>query len=309
MAAGALRSGRPGTNGGIAAGDRLAVDEIGLRVLWPIRGRVPLEPPDGGTGINNVSVVLAGQVGTRRFLLMGDVEQEIDPQLLAAGLTRVDLLKVAHHGSRTATTQGFVDAVRPRIAVASAGAGNPYGHPTRVTLERLANAGARVLRTDRDGTVVVSFEADGLIVHTEGARAAPTTPKPSPLGIGGCVPLCHPGDRDRPRTERSCRASRGRAAGATDADGELGRAATVGYHRGDDRSRAGGGRLPPAVPGSPTLVRRHARAVAEVAGWLAGRIDARGVAVDRRLVEAAALLHDADKALPVTDPAPRAPPR
>ncbi len=170
------------TRMGVAAGDRLTVDEIALRVLWPIRARVPLEPPDGGTGINNVSVVLLGQVGTRRFLLMGDVEEEIDPELLAAGLPRVDLLKVAHHGSRTATTEAFIDAVRPRIAVASAGAGNPYGHPTRQTLERLASAGARVLRTDRDGTVVVGFEPTGLSVRTEGGRQAAPQARPDRSG-------------------------------------------------------------------------------------------------------------------------------
>jgi competence protein ComEC len=160
----------------IAAGDRLSVDEIALRVLWPIRGRVPLEPPDTGTGINNVSVVLLGTVGPRRFLLAGDVEQDIDPSLLAEGLPRLDFLKVAHHGSRTATTQPFVDAVRPRVAVASAGAGNPYGHPARATLDRLAASGARVYRTDRDGTVVVSFEPTAMTVHSEPRRAAEVSP-------------------------------------------------------------------------------------------------------------------------------------
>ena len=155
----------------IAAGDRLAVDEIGMRVLWPISGQVPVIPPDGGTGINNVSVVLLGHVGARQFLLMGDVEQDIDPSLLADHLPRVDLLKVAHHGSRTATTQAFVDTVRPGVAVASAGAGNPYGHPAATTMARLAASGARVLRTDRDGTVVVGFEAGSMTVRTEGGRA------------------------------------------------------------------------------------------------------------------------------------------
>jgi competence protein ComEC len=237
---------------GVAAGDRLTVDEIVLRVLWPIRGRVPEQPPDGGTGINNVSVVLAGEVGTHRFLLMGDVEEEIDPELLAAGLPRVDLLKVAHHGSRTATTQAFVDAVRPRIAVASAGAGNPYGHPTRVTLERLARAGARVLRTDRDGSVTVGFEPNRLTVRTEGAREE-TAPRPSAtrsaaaarflcaIPVTALIP-----DRERPVATRT-RILRPSAAPGTDR--------VVGYHRVDDRSRAGGGRLPPAVPGSPALVR------------------------------------------------------
>jgi competence protein ComEC len=161
----------------IAAGDRLAVDEVDLRVLWPIRGQVPTIPPDGGTGINNVSVVLLGHVGERRFLLMGDVEEAIDPSLLADDLPRVDLLKVAHHGSKTATTQPFVDAVRPGVAVASAGTGNPYGHPAKSTLDRLAASGAKVLRTDRDGTVVAGFEPGGMTIHTEGARpVAEATP-------------------------------------------------------------------------------------------------------------------------------------
>ena len=83
----------------IAAGDHLTVDEIAMRVLWPIRGQVPSEPPDAGSGINNVSVVLLGTIGERRFLLAGDVEQGIDPHLLAEGLPHLDFLKVAHHGS------------------------------------------------------------------------------------------------------------------------------------------------------------------------------------------------------------------
>jgi competence protein ComEC len=244
----------------IAAGDRLTVDEIEMRVLWPIRGRVPADPPDGGTGINNVSVVLDGRVGARRFLLMGDVEEAIDPELLAAGLSRVDLLKVAHHGSRTATTQAFVDAVRPRVAVASAGAGNPYGHPTRATLERLAAAGARVLRTDRDGTVVIGFEARGLTVHAEGARAPRPTTRPTGTPIGASVPVTA-GYRFRcsiPVTalvpEREPEPPAAPSARRDGDDPPTGRAATVRYHRIDDRSRAGGGRLPPALPGPGPMV-------------------------------------------------------
>ena len=84
----------------------------------------------------------AGRASVRiGCLLAGDVEQAIDPSLLEQRLPRLDLLKVAHHGSRTATTQAFVDAVRPKVAVASAGAGNPYGHPARATLDRLAGGG------------------------------------------------------------------------------------------------------------------------------------------------------------------------
>jgi competence protein ComEC len=163
---------RPDVRLSLAAGDRLAVDDIGLRVLWPVRGSVPSAPPDSGTAINNVSVVLLGTVGERRFLLAGDIEEEVDPTLLAAGLPSVDLLKVAHHGSRTATTEAFVEAVRPRVAVTSAGLGNPYGHPARATLDRLATAGARVFRTDRDGSVTVSFDDAGMSVDVAPRRTA-----------------------------------------------------------------------------------------------------------------------------------------
>jgi competence protein ComEC len=167
---------RPDIRLSLAAGDRLTVDDIGLRVLWPIRGSVPTEPPDSGTGINNVSVVLLGTVGEQRFLLAGDVEEEVDPTLLAAGLPTVDMLKVAHHGSRTATTDAFIEAVRPRVAVASAGIGNRYGHPAPATLDRLANAGARVFRTDRDGSVTVSFDDGGMSVD---AAPRPTAARAS----------------------------------------------------------------------------------------------------------------------------------
>ena len=156
-----LRDGPP--RAGLQTGAQLRLGEVRLSVLWPDPGAVPLEPPDTGTGINNVSIVFLGEADGRRFLLMGDVEQGIDPTLLARGLPRVDLLKVAHHGSATASTQPFVDAVRPRVAIASAGAGNPYGHPARSTLDRLRASGARVYRTDQDGSVEVELREDGLV--------------------------------------------------------------------------------------------------------------------------------------------------
>jgi competence protein ComEC len=144
--------------GRLQTGDRFGMDQIGFRVLWPDQDAVPLRPPDGGTGINNVSIVLLGQVGQQRFLLAGDIEEGIDPILVGRGLPRVDLLKIAHHGSRTSSTGPFLDAVRPRVAIASAGAGNPYGHPTKATLDRVAARGAQVLRTDRNGSVEVNLD-------------------------------------------------------------------------------------------------------------------------------------------------------
>jgi competence protein ComEC len=242
----------------LAAGDRLAVDEIAFRVLWPIRGQVPTTPPDGGTGINNVSVVLLGQIGERRVLLMGDVEEGIDPSLLKDDLPHVDLLKVAHHGSKTATTQAFVDAVRPTVAVASAGTGNPYGHPAQSTLDRLAASGARVLRTDLDGTVVVGFETSGMTVRTEGGRPKAEDPQRPATAVTTAasraptflcsIPLT---GVVAPERQPAATAADDRPSTAPDP----GRGPTVGYHRSDDGAWAGGGRLPPALPRSAALVR------------------------------------------------------
>ncbi len=168
--------------GRLSTGDRLALDGIQLRVLWPDPLRVPERPPDGGTSVNNVSIVLLGEVAGYRFLLAGDVEEGVDPELIARGLPNVDLLKVAHHGSRTATTRGFLETVRPRVAIVSAGAGNPYGHPAPATIERLGELAGRTYRTDTHGAVEVAFDGGAIRVRTSGPRSVPPRASPIPTG-------------------------------------------------------------------------------------------------------------------------------
>ena len=166
--------------GTLVTGDHLAVDDLRLSVLWPDPGAVPREPPDTGRGINDVSIVLLGEVGGRRILLTGDVEDDVDPVLAARGLPPIDFLKVAHHGSGTASTVAFLGVVRPSLAVVSSGADNPYGHPARSTLDHLREAGARVFRTDTDGSVEVSFAAGRMSVTATGARQAANAQPPIP---------------------------------------------------------------------------------------------------------------------------------
>ncbi len=163
-------------HGRLSTGDHLALDSIRFQVLWPDANRVPLHPADGGTAINNVSIVLLGDVDGHRFLLAGDVEQGVDPELLARGLPQLDLLKVAHHGSGTASTVPFLEAVRPRVAIVSAGLGNPYGHPAPATIEHLREFAGRTYRTDLDGTVEVTFDGAAMRVRASGPRqnAQPT---------------------------------------------------------------------------------------------------------------------------------------
>ena len=182
----------------LATGDWLTVDDTSLEVLWPNPGSVPDEPADTGTGINNVSIVFLGQVSGRRFLLAGDVEEEIDPLLLAGGLPKLDVLKVAHHGSRTSSTDAFLDAVRPAVAVVSAGADNPYGHPSPATIARLEERGARVYRTDTDGTVEISIAAEAISVRSSGPRASTVGSRVASAGAGSAfafacgIPLAPP---------------------------------------------------------------------------------------------------------------------
>jgi competence protein ComEC len=131
------------------------------------------------------------QYRERRFLLGGDIEQQIDPQLLAAALTPdgrpFDVLKVAHHGSGTATTAAFLDRVHPAIAVISAGWGNPYGHPSPNTIDRLQESGADVFRTDLDGSVAITTDGHDLTAQASGGRPIPTRPAAySPPGLGWC---------------------------------------------------------------------------------------------------------------------------
>jgi competence protein ComEC len=184
----------------LQTGARIVLDDIRFRVLWPDPGRVPREPPDAGRGINDVSVVLLGEVAGRRVLLTGDVEDDVDPILAARGIPPVDILKVAHHGSATASTPAFLDEVRPKVAIVSAGAGNPYGHPARSTIDRLTATGAKVLRTDTDGSVQVTIAPDGAIGVTDtGARkVADQAPQIGPQLAAATTLLV------RPRTAFAC---------------------------------------------------------------------------------------------------------
>lgn len=111
--------------------------------------------------LNNHSAVIKITYGKISFLLTGDAEEQSEFEMLASSAVRpqADVLKVGHHGSKSSTSSGFLNAVNPKYAVISLGAGNDYGHPHKVTMDRLSKAGVQVLRTDEKGTIV--FSTDG----------------------------------------------------------------------------------------------------------------------------------------------------
>jgi competence protein ComEC len=102
------------------------------------------------------------QLSFGRFsaLLTGDLEKSGETELLAQpGISGCQLLKVAHHGSRSGTTDAFLDRVQPRWAAISVGRNNPFGHPSRETMYRLRQHGARPLSTIDEGAITI--ETDG----------------------------------------------------------------------------------------------------------------------------------------------------
>jgi competence protein ComEC len=148
-------------------GHHLLIDDVQFEFLAPDSAWTrELDDP------NEASVVLRVRYGAVRFLLVGDAERGEERWLLARDslALRAEVLKVGHHGSSTSTTAEFLRAVRPVVALVSVGAGNAYGHPSAHVLGSLAAQGATVLRTDRQGTVVVRTDGVTVEIQAQGER-------------------------------------------------------------------------------------------------------------------------------------------
>jgi|CXWL01.1.fsa_nt_gi competence protein ComEC len=158
----------------VSAGEGWELDGVSFRVVHP-----PTVWPSAGEDLNEDSSVLEIRWRDFRALLMGDAGV-VAERALAGTLGSVDLLKVGHHGSRTASGAAFLAETRPRVAVVSVGQ-NRYGHPTPEAIARLGAVGARIWRTDREGHITVETDgheftvrgASGLATFTAGRRAGP----------------------------------------------------------------------------------------------------------------------------------------
>jgi competence protein ComEC len=129
---------------------------------------------DASLRINNLSCVLRVSNAHGSVLLTGDIEKAAEALLVerdGAGL-KSDVLLAPHHGSRTSSTAGFLDAVRPRLVVVPVGYRNRFGHPKADVLGRYEALGAQVLRTDLDGAVTVRLGPQGVEAEVERAAHA-----------------------------------------------------------------------------------------------------------------------------------------
>ena len=145
-------------------GDRIKVGDLALKILFPqeklgdeIVWKTNDSPQVLGlttyTGNFNQTVIVSElDYGSFKALLTGDIGVDQEKEI-EAELEKVDVLKVAHHGSKYSTSAEFLDLIQPSLAVISVGANNNYGHPTSEVLNRLKNLEIKILRTDVNGEI------------------------------------------------------------------------------------------------------------------------------------------------------------
>ncbi len=146
----------------IGAGDVLRFGDVSAQVLWP-----PPSRNESAPSRNNDSVVLLLRYGNKSLLLTGDLERQGEEAVLREGVDLgSDLVKVAHHGSRTSSIEAFVAAAHPSLAIISVGRTSMFGHPNKDVVERWRASGAEIMTTGQRGTISVVTDGHVLSVST-----------------------------------------------------------------------------------------------------------------------------------------------
>ena len=151
----------------------LAIKNKGLKISTPVPGesfnlgeaKFTILAPNGNnyTSLNDYSIVLRMEYGNNSFLFTGDSEVLSEKEILKKNYNvQADVLKVAHHGSTTSTSDEFLNAVSPQYAVIFSEVGNDYGHPHKEIVDKLNKKGIKMLRTDELGTIVITSDGENL---------------------------------------------------------------------------------------------------------------------------------------------------
>ncbi|MCL2287629.1 MAG: MBL fold metallo-hydrolase [Candidatus Bathyarchaeota archaeon] len=153
-------------------GDVFALGDANMQVLAPNSAVY--------NNLNDYSIVLRVEFGNTVFLFTGDADTKSENEQLTNGLSlKADVLKVGHHGSRTSSTQKYLDAVAPSYAVIPCGVDNSYGHPHKEAMSRLTATGAVIYRTDENGTIIFVTDGETISVTvTSGTGSTPVNTEP-----------------------------------------------------------------------------------------------------------------------------------
>jgi len=135
----------------VKAGQKMKAGEVWFNILSPAENLERKESKDS----NDTSVVFRLVFKQNSFLFTGDISSLIEKELIEQGVNLIsDVLKIGHHGSKHSTSNSFLEAVSPEVAVIQVGK-NSYGHPTEEVLQRLKKFDIEILRTDKDGDIKI----------------------------------------------------------------------------------------------------------------------------------------------------------
>jgi beta-lactamase superfamily II metal-dependent hydrolase len=157
------------TNKSLAEGSKVSVARRGDSIKAGALTFNVLNPPSPlFDDTNNNSIVLQLDYGNVDFLFTGDAGIDAENSMISSGvLSNIDILKIGHHGSSSASSPAFLAITHPELAVYMAGVGNPYGHPHQETLTALDGIGAKIYGTDKYGTIVIDTNGVTYNVTTE----------------------------------------------------------------------------------------------------------------------------------------------
>ncbi len=143
----------------VEKGDRIQIENnLYFDVLWPKKKLLK------DNILNNNSIVAKLHYNEISMLFTGDIEKEAEDTILEENINiDADILKIAHHGSKTSTTDKFLSKVNPKIALIGVGENNNFGHPSEDVITRLNNKHINIYRTDMYGEIEILINHNGKI--------------------------------------------------------------------------------------------------------------------------------------------------
>ena len=145
----------------VEKGNKVNIEkDMYFNVIWPDSNNIVNE-----NKLNNNSLVFKMNYKSISALFTGDIEKIAEEKIISNVKEELKstIIKVAHHGSKTSSTEKFIEKVKPKIALIGVGENNTFGHPSNITIETLEKAGTKIYRTDKMGEIILKINKKGQI--------------------------------------------------------------------------------------------------------------------------------------------------